>query len=80
MLFSFTAYFESKVLAKRRYISREMCIRVVQQPVHVERQTDDERVGFWAPVPELGGRVLCVVTLADQRTIHDAFPDRRFRP
>ena len=80
MDFSFTAYFERKVLAKRPYITREMCIRVVQKPVRVERQTDCERVRFWAQVPELDGRVLRVVTLADQTTIHNAFPDRRFRP
>jgi hypothetical protein len=78
--FSFTAYFERKVLAKRPYITREMCIRVVQKPVRVELQTDCERVRFWAQVPELDGRVLRVVTLADQTTIHNAFPDRRFRP
>jgi len=80
MGFSFTAYFETKVLAKRPYITREMCIRVVQDPVRMELQTDCERVRFWAQVPELGGRVLRVVTLADQRTIHNAFPNRRFRP
>lgn len=80
MDFSFTAYFERKVLAKRPYITREMCIRVVQKPVRVELQTDCERVRFWAQVPELDGRVLRVVTLADQTTIHNAFPDRRFRP
>jgi len=68
------------VLDKRPYITREMCIRVVRNPVRVELQTDGERVRFWAEVPELGGRVLRVVTLADQRTIHNAFPDRRFRP
>jgi hypothetical protein len=78
--FSFTAYFERKVLAKRPYITREMCIRVVQNPVRVELQTDFERVRFWAQVPELDDRVLRVVTLADQTTIHNAFPDRRFRP
>ena len=80
MDFSFTAYFESKVLAKRPYVTREMCVRVVRNPMRVELQTDDERVRFWAQVPELGGRVLRVVTLADRRTIHNAFPDRRFRP
>jgi hypothetical protein len=80
MDFFFTAYFESKVLAKRPYVTREMCIRVVRNPMRVELQTDDERVRFWAQVPELGGRVLRVVTLADRRTIHNAFPDRRFRP
>jgi hypothetical protein len=31
-------------------------------------------------VPELGGRYLRVVTLDDQVTIHNAFPDRGFRP
>jgi hypothetical protein len=28
---------------------------------------------------ELGGRVLRVVTLADGKTIHNAFPDRNFK-
>jgi hypothetical protein len=68
------------VLAKRPYLTREMCIRVVQSPARIERQTDGHRVRFWAEVPELNGRVLRVVTLADQKTIHNAFPDRRFRP
>ena len=80
MDFSFTAYFESKVLAKRPYITREMCIRVVQNPVRMELHSDRDRVRSWAEVPELDGRVLRVVTLANQRTIHNAFPDRRFRP
>ena len=57
-----------------------MCVRVVTHPIRVELQNDGERVGFWAPVPELDGRVIRVVTLADQRTIHNAFPDRRFKP
>jgi len=78
--FFFTAYFESKVLAKRPYLTRVMCIRVVQSPARIERQTDGDRVRFWAEVPELNGRVLRAVTLADQKTIHNAFPDRRFRP
>ena len=80
MDFSFTWYFQSKVLAQRPYITREMCIRVVRDPVRMELQADCERVRFWAQVPELGGRFLRVVTLADRRTIHIAFPDRRFRP
>jgi hypothetical protein len=32
------------------------------------------------PVPELGGRYLRVVTLADKVTILNAFPDRGFKP
>ena len=78
--FSFTPYFEAKVLAKRPYLTRAMCVRVVRDPVRVELQSDGQRVRFWARVPELDGRVLRVVTLADRTTIHNAFPDRRFRP
>ena len=80
MSFFFTASFETKVLDKRPYITRGMCIRVVKHPVRIELQTDCERVRFWGAVPELNGRVVRVVTLADQRTIHNEFPDRRFKP
>jgi hypothetical protein len=31
-------------------------------------------------VAELDGRMLRVITLADKVTIHNAFPDRGFRP
>jgi hypothetical protein len=37
------------------------------------------RYRFWAPIAELGGRYLRVVTLADMVTIHNAFPDRGFK-
>jgi hypothetical protein len=43
-------------------------------------QDDGERVRFWAPVEELSGRYLRVVTLDDETTIHNAFPDRRYKP
>jgi len=75
--FRFTAYFQEQVLRKRPYLTREMCIRVVEQAVREERQ-DDNRWRFWAPVPELGGRYLRVITLDDRHTIHNAFPDRGF--
>ena len=77
--FFVTAYFESRVLVKR-HTSRERCASALSNAPRVEPQWDGDRVGFWAEVPELDGRVLRVVTLADQRTIHNAFPDRRFRP
>ncbi len=32
-----------------------------------------------AAFAELEGRVLRVITLKDRRTIHNAFPDRRFK-
>ena len=40
----------------------------------------DSRYRFWAPIPELGGRYLRVITLADKVTILNAFPDRGFKP
>jgi hypothetical protein len=77
--YQFTAYFENEVLRKRPYLTKEMCIRVVQSPIRVEPQ-ENNRFRFWAALPELGGRYLRVITLADKLTIHNAFPDRRFTP
>ena len=56
-----------------------MCIRVIEDPIRMELQ-ENNRFRFWAVVPELGGRYLRVITLADKMTIHNAFPDRRFTP
>ena len=77
--YQFTPYFENEVLRKRPYLTKEMCIRVVQSPIRVESQ-ENNRFRFWATVSELGGRHLRVITLADKLTIHNAFPDRRFTP
>jgi len=77
--FHFTPYFENAVLPRRPYLNKEMCIRVVQNPIRSEPQ-EHNRFRFWAAVPELGGRFLRVVTLDDRFTIHNAFADRRFRP
>jgi hypothetical protein len=77
--YQFTEYFDTEVLRKRPYLRREWCIAVLQNPVRVERQ-DGNRYRFWARVPEFGDRYLRVVTLDDQTTIHNAFPDRGFTP
>ncbi|PYL73486.1 MAG: hypothetical protein DMF26_14070 [Verrucomicrobia bacterium] len=77
--YRFTPYFENQVMRKRPYLTKEMCIRVVQSPIRVEPQEQD-RYRFWAKVDELQGRFLRVVTLSDKVTIHNAFLDRRFRP
>ncbi|HEY4234187.1 MAG TPA: hypothetical protein VGM76_12220 [Lacipirellulaceae bacterium] len=77
--YRFMPYFENEVLRKRPQITKDMCIRVLQAPLRVEPQ-ENNRFRFWASVPELGGRYLRVVTLADKSTIHNAFPDRRFTP
>jgi hypothetical protein len=77
--FRFTEYFETEVLRKRPYLRKEWCIGVVSQPLRCESQ-EHGRFRFWAAVPELGGRYLRVITLEDKVSIHNAFPDRGFRP
>lgn len=77
--FGFTEYFEKEVLRKRPYLKKEWCIQTVKNPVKVEPQ-DNNRFRFWSRIEELEGRYLRVVTLADKRTIHNAFPDRGFKP
>jgi len=72
-----TRYFREEVLRKRPYIQREWCQRILVQPIARVVQTDG-RIRFWGKVPEFGGRVLRVVTLADGETVHNAFPDRDF--
>lgn len=77
--YKFTPYFEKQVMRKRPYLTKEMCIRVLESPVRVESQEQD-RYRFWGAVDELQGRFLRVITLSDKLTIHNAFLDRRFRP
>jgi hypothetical protein len=77
--YSFTEYFDREVLRKRPYLRKEWCVRVLENPLRSEPQ-EGTRWRFWGEVPELGGRYLRVVTLADKVTIHNAFPDGRFQP
>jgi len=66
------------VLKKRAYLKKEWCVRVVEDPLKVEPQ-EHNRFRFWGVVPVLEGRILRVITLEDKQTIHNAFPDRRFK-
>jgi len=77
--YSFTEYFEKEVLRKRPYLKKEWCISVIEKPLKVEPQ-ENNRFRFWGTIPELEGYVLRVITLSDRKTIHNAFPDRRFKP
>ena len=72
-----THYFEYHVLRRRPYIRREWCEQVLARPLAQVVQPDG-RIRFWGLVPDLGGRALRVVTLADGETVHNAFPDRGF--
>ena len=77
--YRYTAYFEREVLRKRPYLRRAWCEYAIEHPEKVEYQ-EPNRIRFWARIPELGNRHLRVVTLADRMTIHNAFPDRGFKP
>ena len=77
--YRFTEYFEKKVLAKRPYLTKELCIQVLEAPICVERQ-ETNRFRFWRAIPDLEGKFLRVITLEDKVTIHNAFLDRRFKP
>ena len=58
-------------------IQLEWIQQVIDRPVkEVIRQ--DGRMRRWAPIPEMDGRYLRVILLADGETVHNAFFDRSF--
>jgi len=73
-----TPYFRNDVLVKRPYLRLEWCVAAIASPVH-RRDQPDGRIRQWVFVPELS-KYLRVVTLDDGKTLHNAFPDRRFKP
>ena len=77
--YKYTGYFNNEVLRKRPYLRKEFCIYVIENAVRSEPQ-EHNRHRFWAAINELGGRYLRVITLEDKVTIHNAFPDRGFKP
>jgi len=77
--YQFTEYFEKEVLRKRPYLKKEWCIWVLENSLRSESQ-EGNRYRFWGKIEELEGRFLRVVTLEDKTTIHNAFPDRGFKP
>lgn len=74
-----TDYFRNDVLVKRPYIKIERLKLALSNPLRKETQTDDGRIRHWVWIVELD-RYLRVVTLEDGTTVHNAFPDRRFKP
>ncbi|MBT9149376.1 MAG: hypothetical protein DDT27_01453 [Dehalococcoidia bacterium] len=59
-------------------IRKEWCIRVIENAIRVEPQ-ECNRFRFCGVIEELNGKILRVITLADKITIHNAFPDGRFK-
>ena len=52
-----TDYFEKEVLRKRRYLSEEICRKVIKNPIKKEIQSDG-RIRFWGKVEELEGKYI----------------------
>jgi len=77
--YKFTGYFENEVLRKRPYLKKRWCVDVIENFEKMEQQ-EDNRYRFWKQIPELDNKYLRVITLEDKMTIHNAFPDRRFKP
>jgi hypothetical protein len=73
-----TNYFKVSVLSRCPYLKEEWIKSTLDNPVRKEIQSNG-RVRYWAFVDELG-KYLRVVTEPDGETIHNAFPDRGFKP
>lgn len=74
-----TEYFRNDVLVKRPYIRPEWFAEALEKPIRKEVQPEDRRIRHWIFVREIE-RYLRVVTLEVGVTLHNAFPDRRFKP
>jgi hypothetical protein len=72
-----TDYFKRRVLRERPYIQLDWCEQAVRAPEATEVQPDG-RIRHWLYVDALG-KYLRVVTLANGKTLHNAFPDRTYK-
>jgi hypothetical protein len=72
-----TDYFKRRVLRERPYIQLDRCEQAVRVPEATEVQSDG-RIRHWLYVDALV-KYLRVVTLADGKTLHNAFPDRTYK-
>lgn len=73
-----TEYFTTSVMSRQPYLKEEWIEYVISNPIHTEVQANG-RIRHWAFIQELE-KYLRVVTEPDGQTVHNAFPDRRFKP
>jgi len=72
----FTSYFLHTRTRPDRAIIRDEWIReVLVKPEKREIQSDG-RIRLWRRIPEMDNRVLRIIVLEDQITVHNAFFDR----
>ena len=50
----------------------------IENPLKVEKQ-ENNRWRFWGKIEGFDNKIFRVVTLEDKKTIHNIFPDRRFK-
>jgi len=48
----YTAFFENEVLRKRPYLKKNWCIQVIEDPIKMERQEDNQYI-FWGKLLNL---------------------------
>ena len=65
-------------MARRPYLKQEWIEQVLHAPIRIVVQ-DNGRICYWGYISELD-KYLRVVTEADGETVHNAFPDRGFKP
>ena len=76
----FTRYFlEIRTRPDRAVILDKWIERGIARPLREQVQADG-RIRRWVQIPEMKGRYLRVVLLADGETVHNAFFDRGFEP
>jgi hypothetical protein len=73
-----TQYFKYSVMARRPYLKEKWLENVLNNPIRIEMQTNG-RMRYWGFIAEIG-KYLRVVTESDGETVHNAFPDRGFKP
>lgn len=72
----FTSYFLHTRTRPDRAIIRDEWIRdVLEKPEKREIQSDG-RIRLWSRIPGMDNRVLRIIVLEDQITVHNAFFDR----
>ena len=76
--YKFTNYFMKEIIRKRPYIKKEWCIRIIENPLKIERQ-EFNRYRFWGRIKEFDDKISRVITLEDKKTIHNVFPDRSYK-
>ncbi len=72
-----TRYFREQVRRKRPYLEDPWILATLTAPEAMTVEASG-RIRHWRYIPAIR-RYLRVVTLADGVTVHNAFPDRRFR-